>query len=139
MKLAITLYPDDFAEADRIIHQLRGVRSLELDTYMGKAQYEKTFDKPYSQTAEEAEREEMNAGPSLGITQAVPRENMDPGFTACSRIGSDTKEALLKNLPTSDPDHLAKKIKRTGEQTRQLLQLLWDRGEIRYDGRDFHV
>lgn len=69
------------------------------------------------------------------------RENVDPGLTACTRIGSDTKELLLKELPGRghDMEHLGKKIKRNAEQTGQLVQLLWDRGEIRFDGTEFYL
>jgi hypothetical protein len=136
MKIAITVYPDDLAEADRVIHLLKGSRNLELDSYMGKAQVEKVFDKPVVKTIEALESEEMNGGPSLGVTTAT-NLNINPGFTACSRIGTTTKEALFKALPGSDPDHIRKKIGRTLEQTQELLQLLWERDLIIFDGEEY--
>lgn len=64
-------------------------------------------------------------------------KNASPGWIPCQKIGSETKDAILahigKDSVQADPEHIAKKIKRTPEQTKALLQLLWDRGEIEYD------
>jgi hypothetical protein len=70
-------------------------------------------------------------------------KNISPKWAACSRIGSDTKDALFKHIGDhpmgclADVEHIAKKIKRTPDQTKALLQLLWDRREIKYDGINF--
>lgn len=129
MKIAITAYADDTYEAACIVEALKNVRSIELDSYSGRVKVDKVFDKkPEPQVR--VEEPQANETPE-------PAENENPGFTACTRIGGDTKDAILKNLPCSDAEHLGKKIKRTAEQTEALLQLLWDRGDIEYRGGDF--
>ena len=75
---------------------------------------------------------------SDGTLRVPDRVNTSPGFVACQKIGSETKELLLAALPSSDPDHIAKKIKRTPDQTRSFLQLMWDRGLIKFDGMEFY-
>lgn len=81
---------------------------------------------------------ESNAAPA-GHTAPVETEfkNVSPGWTACQKIGVDTKVAILTHIGSSgcaaDPEHIAKKIKRTPDQTKALLQLLWDRGVILHD------
>ena len=80
--------------------------------------------------------------PAKAVVSAFGK-NISPKWAACSRIGSDTKEALFKHIGDdpmgclADVEHIAKKIKRTPDQTKALLQLLWDRGEIKYDGINF--
>ncbi len=67
------------------------------------------------------------------------RSNVNPGFVACQKIGTETKDTLLAALPSGDVEHIAKKIKRTPDQTKSFLQLMWDRDLIKYDGSDFYV
>lgn len=64
------------------------------------------------------------------------RQNTNPGWTACSRIGGDTEDAITAALPASITT-LCKKIKRSEGQAKQLLQLLWDRSKVKYDGQEF--
>ena len=69
--------------------------------------------------------------------EPAPFKNSSPGWVACQKIGTETKAAILAHigdgLVAANADFIAKKIKRTTEQTEALLQLLWDRGVILYD------
>lgn len=92
------------------------------------------LDKIMGSSAEGAEQSLGKQG-----SEGAPRPNISPNWNACTRIGADTKEALLKALPSSDPEYIAKKIKRNLDQTQALLQLLWDRGEVKCDGTEFYL
>lgn len=80
------------------------------------------------------------SGDKDGVTGA-PRPNISPGWVACQKIGAETKEELLKELPGRDNDaiHIGKKIKRNADATKALIQLLWDRDLIKWDGKEFYV
>lgn len=92
-----------------------------------------------TQTGSSANGAEQS-GDKNGVTGA-PRPNISPGWVACQKIGAETKEELLKELPGRDNDaaHIGKKIKRNAEATKALIQLLWDRDLIKWDGKEFYV
>lgn len=133
MKLAITIYPDDFAEADRIIHQLRGVRGLELDGYMGK----KTYERPFTEAEKNASRE-IGTGDSdekadndiSEVSHPATRANVSPGEPAIGKIGSKAKDEILTSL-----DQGRQPIKAYAEH----LKLLWKRGEVKFDGKEYFL
>jgi hypothetical protein len=71
------------------------------------------------------------------VEEQAPFKNTSPGWVACQKIGAETKAAILAHIGdgvvAANADFIAKKIKRTPDQTKALLQLLWDRGVILYD------
>lgn len=134
MKLAITIYPDDFAEADRIIHQLRGVRGLELDGYMGK----KTYERPFTEAEKNASRE-IGTGDSdekadndiSKVSHPATRSNVSPGEPAIGKIGQKSKDYLLNIL--------ANDVIKSGGKYEQHLRLLWKRNEVKFDGKEYFL
>lgn len=140
MKIAITIYPDDFAEADRIIHQLRGVRGLELDGYMGKAAVEKNFDKPRAAFAgdgpggdSQSDEESGELHSAFGIAKPAPiiRGNVSPGEPSIGKIGSNTKDDILRQLREGMGQPSAKYA--------EHLKLLWKRNEVKFDGEEYYL
>lgn len=67
------------------------------------------------------------------------RRNINPGWTACTRIGGITRDTIhsVLNLGSCGLKGLQNAINRNELDTCALLQLLWDRGEIKYDGQEF--
>lgn len=85
---------------------------------------------------EEAIVPASGARPSVG--DAVDRTNTDPGWGACTRIGSETREKIhaILAVTSASLDNIAKSIKQKEASAQALLQLLWARGEIKYDAKE---
>jgi hypothetical protein len=145
MNIRICIAVDTVDEALQVFAQLKGTKistSTQVMVDPKKATDDaRVFDPshpPAEATATAATKPERlhNSAPAFG-------KNVSPKWVAAGRIGGDTKEALLKHIGDdevgclADVEHIAKKIKRTPDQTKALLQLLWDRGEIKYDGINF--
>lgn len=58
------------------------------------------------------------------------RTNVSPGPSSISKIGSATKEELLRMLT-----HCAQPPTKYSEH----LKLLWERGEVKFDGEEWYV
>jgi len=73
--------------------------------------------------------------------EAATGVNKKPPGTACSRVGGETKEKITTRC--MKPSTLIEINKFLGrgegklEETKSLLKLLWDRGEITYDGSTY--
>lgn len=134
MRLAITIYPEDFAEADRIIHQLRGVRSLELDGYMGKAKYEKPFEKSGSETRTLADEQNEDNGTQAADMPKAPhpstRPNINPGDPTITKIGQATTSIIMDEL---------NKGRQPPSKYSEHMKLLWKRGEVMFDGDVYYL
>ncbi len=60
------------------------------------------------------------------------RPNISPGEPTISKIGSDTKDALINALKTGvAPDKPHKWV--------EHYKLLWKRGEVKFDGESFYL
>jgi len=65
-------------------------------------------------------------------------ENEDPGGTACTRIGAKNRDAILSFCTKPRTiDEIAGFIHKRDPS--DLLQLLWERGELTYSGECFRV
>lgn len=62
--------------------------------------------------------------------QIKPRLNVSPGVATISKIGSNTKEELLKMLGQGI---------QPPAKYREHLKLLWERGEVKFDGEGWWV
>ena len=60
----------------------------------------------------------------------VVRGNVDPGKPSIGKIGSATKEELLRTLQQEKIPHV---------KYSEHLKLLWSRGEIKFDGERYYV
>ena len=60
----------------------------------------------------------------------VARGNVDPGKPSIGKIGSTTKEELLRTLQQEKIPHA---------KYSEHLKLLWSRGEIKFDGERYYV
>lgn len=63
--------------------------------------------------------------------EAPSRPNVSPGKSSITKIGSDTKTSILAGLanngvqpPTKYTEH---------------LKLLWSRGEVKFDGKEYYL
>lgn len=74
--------------------------------------------------------------PALVLNQIRPDES--PGWTACTRIGGETKDKIhaLLAITAASLEVIANHIKQKQVNAQALLQLLWDRDEIRYDPKE---
>jgi len=72
--------------------------------------------------------ESVNKAPTPA---SVERKNVSPGTPLISKIGSNTKEELLKMLLTADMQPHAK--------YKEHLKLLWSRGEVKFDGTTYYL
>lgn len=64
------------------------------------------------------------------MQQPVPRQNVNPGKSAITRIGTETKKELLSMLHGGvQPD----------AKWQEHLKLLWERGEVKFDGKDWYL
>lgn len=77
--------------------------------------------------------------PEPGLGQPVEKElgpfpvvrgNVDPGKPSIGKIGSATKEELLRTLQQEKIPHA---------KYSEHLKLLWSRGEIKFDGERYYV
>lgn len=71
------------------------------------------------------EKVEVELGPF-----PVVRGNVDPGKPSIGKIGSTTKEELLRLLAQD---------KQPAAKFSEHLKLLWSRGEIKFDGERYYV
>lgn len=60
----------------------------------------------------------------------VPRQNVNPGKSTITRIGTETKKELLSMLHGGvQPD----------AKWQEHLKLLWERGEVKFDGKEWYL
>ena len=60
----------------------------------------------------------------------TPRSNLNPGKSAITRIGTETKKELLSMIHGNvQPD----------AKWQEHLKLLWERGEVKFDGKDWYL
>lgn len=145
MKVRVTFELDSIAEAEEV---MQAVKLLKDKPYRLKG-----FGAPIVDRDVDGEVEVQDGGPldPRDVPEpkdrqepAAPRPNVSPGFTACQKIGGDTKTQLLtevdhRDLHPSTIEIIAKRMKRTPDQTKALIQLLWNRGEIKYDGKEIYL
>lgn len=139
MRITIQVTCEDAEDAKQVIAKLAAPGNTWVDQLPKinvDAQREARIDKIMGSSAPQAAEQSGSDNGAIG----APRPNTSPGWDACQKIGSETKEKLLSELQHhSDPEHVSKRIKRTPDQTRALIQLLWNRGEIKYDGKEFYL
>ncbi|WP_018609556.1 hypothetical protein [Uliginosibacterium gangwonense] len=77
--------------------------------------------------------------PEESPASQAPKErlNTTPEGTATTRIGAETKASILKALPAT-LDVVAKSVKRQPLIVQDLLKLLWERGEVKFDGTEYY-
>lgn len=61
----------------------------------------------------------------------VPRLNVSPGPSSISKIGENAKLTIMSELRTGDIQPHAKYA--------EHLKLLWARGEVKYDGKEYFI
>ena len=122
MKITISVDCTNTFEASLVIEALKGMRSLELDTYMAG----KTIDNKFSAPPRASEPSET----PVAAPAEVERKNVSPGEPSIGKIGSTTKESLLEVLGEG-----SQPIDKWNEH----LKLLWKRGEVKFDGELFYL
>lgn len=60
----------------------------------------------------------------------APRQNVNPGKSSITRIGTDNKEHVLLMVERGN------KIE---AKWQEHLKLLWERGEVKFDGKDWYL
>ena len=65
----------------------------------------------------------------VGVTPSE-RKNVSPGEPSITKIGSATKETIVHALNTDTP---------LGDRYHDHLKLLWKRGEIKFDGKEYYL
>lgn len=62
--------------------------------------------------------------------EVTPRRNLNPGAPSIGKIGSETKDTILKMLVagTQPP-----------KKYEEHLKLLWSRGEVKFDGQEYYL
>jgi hypothetical protein len=58
----------------------------------------------------------------------VERQNVNPGIPGIGKIGSATKDELLKQLAAG---------KQPAAKFVEHMKLLWERGEVKFDGKEW--
>ena len=66
------------------------------------------------------------------VKTVVERPNVSPGDSSITKMGQDMKKAMLAAVGSGafKPNYDGKSLK--------YLQLLWKRGEIKFDGKEFY-
>lgn len=67
-----------------------------------------------------------------GIVPVKERANVSPGESTITKMGVDMKKAMMAGVGSGAfaSDYKGKSLK--------YLQLMWKRGEIKFDGKDFY-
>jgi hypothetical protein len=80
----------------------------------------------------------VESGPSKGTDtkedapkQDVARKNINPGDPSISKIGSSTKDVILGDLAAGRQPPTPKYD--------EHMKLLWSRGEVKYDGKEYYL
>lgn len=73
---------------------------------------------------EDDESEEMNGG---GV---VERKNVSPGASGIGKIGQSTKDTLINMLTAG---------MQPAEKMSEHMKLLWSRGEVKFDGKEYYL
>jgi hypothetical protein len=87
----------------------------------------------------------MAPAPAMRAAAAAPADegeddNVEPPGDAPTRIGRDTRDAILTCCrKPKDLGDIAKFIKRKPDLAAGLCRLLWDRGELVYDGECYRA
>ena len=66
--------------------------------------------------------------------KGVERKNVSPGVSLITKIGSTTKEDLLRRL-----DGAPATLEYLGVKYTEHLKLLWSRGEVKFDGKEYYL
>ena len=74
-------------------------------------------------------KEELQARDAIDKVP-VARENVSPGEPSITKIGSNTREEIIEAL---------KRGVQPLDKFREHLKLLWKRGEIKFDGKEYFV
>lgn len=75
-------------------------------------------------------KEELQFGQMDDRPKVEERENVSPGTPSITKLGSGTRETIIHALATGTP---------LGERYAEHLKLLWTRGEIKFDGKEYYV
>ena len=71
-----------------------------------------------------------SVNPAPSSEEAKLRPNVPPGGSTITKIGSSTKEELLKTLGQGA---------QPSAKYQEHLKLLWERGEVKFDGQCWYV
>lgn len=63
------------------------------------------------------------------VPTSPERANVNPGKSTITKIGTETKQHIFNSLANND---------HPGPKYVQHLKLLWERGEIKFDGQEFY-
>lgn len=74
-------------------------------------------------------KEELQARDAIDKVP-VARENVSPGEPSITKIGSNTREEIIEAL---------KRGVQPLDKFREHLKLLWKRGEIKFDGKEYFI
>ena len=74
-------------------------------------------------------KEELQARDAIDKVP-VARKNVNPGEPSITKIGSGAKETIIHALNTGTP---------LGDRYTEHLKLLWARGEIKFDGKEYYL
>jgi len=130
MKIAVTVYTDSTYQAGCVIEALKHVRDIELDSYSGKVKIKDIGD--VMSVGRGLDEDETITAESSGITQPVARPNINPGDPTIGKIGEATKALILDELGT-------KNIQPVQPKYTEHLKLLWKRGLIKFDGKEYYL
>lgn len=119
MKITIAIEVDTPAEAKTIIDRM----SRNYQTWVDLRN-----DPPEASTNTSKHLESQ-----LAKIEPKERENVSPGEPTISKIGTNTKDWIIGQLTVSrSPEHFGTKFE-------EHLKLLWKRGEVKFDGKEYYL
>lgn len=69
-------------------------------------------------------------GAEKTVVATVTRRNLNPGVSSISKIGGETKAAILLDIACG---------KQPPKKYEEHLKLLWSRGEVKFDGQEYYL
>ena len=79
---------------------------------------------------QEAFAEDVTAGEAEPVAKNAERKNVSPGPSSITKIGSETKAMLLLDVGCN---------KQPPAKYAEHLKLLWSRGEVKFDGKEWYI
>jgi len=125
MKISITVYADSATEAELIIEAMKKVDGAGKFLMAPKEARPDTV-KPWAEPGGGVPDEDTKPT----TAQHAERPNVSPGKPSISKIGGSTKDLLMSELDEG---------KQPSAKYAEHLKLLWSRGEVKYDGKEYYT
>lgn len=125
MKITLNIECNNLDEMLYIQEALVQQRSIPVQTVATERVNDVTTTTEFTQLTDEQKK--------TWVAPVKERPNVSPGTPTVSKMGADRKQAIFAGVRAGDF------VNGYSGVSLPYLQLLWSRGEVRFDGQDFYI